>query len=341
MPTRRPTARSRSCSSRCRPGRRWGGSAPSPTSAIWPTWPKTATAFAAARCTSAPATPRRAASNWPWRACARPALRPRPSRRRWPAAMWPRCSRPTRPRCSARAFSTPSATSPNCWPSATTSRRAPAANEALLRARVTQLWQTRLLRYSKLTVADEIENALSYYEATFLRQIPEIYAALENALGQHPVHSFLRMGQWIGGDRDGNPNATAQTLQYALGRQAEVALRHYLTEVHYLGGELSLSTRLVQVSAPMQALALRSPDRNEHRQDEPYRLALTGIYARLAATLKALTGGEAARHAVAPQNAYASAQEFLADLRVIEDSLTAHHGAALAAGRLRQLIRAV
>ncbi|MCW5235538.1 phosphoenolpyruvate carboxylase [Verminephrobacter eiseniae] len=219
--------------------------------------------------------------------------------------------------------------------------RALAANEALLRARVTQLWQTRLLRYSKLTVADEIENALSYYEATFLREIPEIYAALENALGQHPVHSFLRMGQWIGGDRDGNPNATAQTLQYALGRQAEVALRHYLTEVHYLGGELSLSTRLVQVSAPMQALALRSPDRNEHRQDEPYRLALTGIYARLAATLKALTGGEAARHAVAPQNAYASAQEFLADLRVIEDSLTAHHGAALAAGRLHPLIRAV
>ena len=185
-----------------------------------------------------------------------------------------------------------------------------AANEALLRARVAQLWQTRLLRYSKLTVADEIENALSYYEATFLREIPKIYADLENELGQYPVHSFLRMGQWIGGDRDGNPNVTAQTLQYALSRQAEVALRHYLTEVHYLGGELSLSARLVQVSAEMEALAQRSPDTNEHRVDEPYRRALTGIYARLAASLKDLTGGEAARHAVAPQNAYASAEEF-------------------------------
>ncbi|MCO5357631.1 phosphoenolpyruvate carboxylase [Acidovorax kalamii] len=216
-----------------------------------------------------------------------------------------------------------------------------AANEALLRARVAQLWQTRLLRYSKLTVADEIENALSYYEATFLREIPKIYADLESELGQYPVHSFLRMGQWIGGDRDGNPNVTAQTLQYALSRQAEVALRHYLTEVHYLGGELSLSARLVQVSAEMEALAQRSPDTNEHRVDEPYRRALTGIYARLAASLKDLTGGEAARHAVAPQNAYASAEEFLADLRVIEASLQSHHGQALAAERLHPLIRAV
>ncbi len=216
-----------------------------------------------------------------------------------------------------------------------------AANEALLRARVAQLWQTRLLRYSKLTVADEIENALSYYEATFLREIPKIYADLEAELGQYPVHSFLRMGQWIGGDRDGNPNVTAQTLQYALSHQAEVALRHYLTEVHYLGGELSLSARLVQVSADMESLAQRSPDTNEHRVDEPYRRALTGIYARLAASLKDLTGGEAARHAVAPQNAYASAEEFLADLRVIEASLKSHHGEALAAERLHPLIRAV
>ena len=216
-----------------------------------------------------------------------------------------------------------------------------AANEAQLRARVAQLWQTRLLRYSKLTVADEIENALSYYEATFLREIPKIYADLEAELGQYPVHSFLRMGQWIGGDRDGNPNVTAQTLQYALGRQAEVALRHYLTEVHYLGGELSLSARLVQVSADMEALAERSPDTSEHRVDEPYRRALTGIYARLAATLKELTGGDAARHAVAPQNPYVSAEAFLADLRVIEKSLRSHHGEALAAERLHPLIRAV
>ncbi len=216
-----------------------------------------------------------------------------------------------------------------------------AANEARLRARVAQLWQTRLLRYSKLTVADEIENALSYYESTFLSEIPKLYADLERELGSQPVPSFLRMGQWIGGDRDGNPNVSAATLSLALGRQAEVALRHYLTEVHFLGGELSLSARLVQVSPEMQALAERSPDHSEHRQDEPYRRALTGIYARLAATLKNLTGGDAARHAVAPQNAYATAEEFLADLRVIEASLRSHRGAPLAAERLHPLVRAV
>jgi len=216
-----------------------------------------------------------------------------------------------------------------------------AANEAQLRARVAQLWQTRLLRYSKLTVADEIENALSYYEATFLREIPRIYADLERELGQETVHSFLRMGQWIGGDRDGNPNVSADTLVQALRRQSEVALRHYLTEVHLLGGELSLSARLVDVTPEMQALASSSPDTNEHRQDEPYRRALTGIYARLAATLQELSGGVAARHAVAPQNPYASAESFLAELRTIEVSLTAHHGEALAVQRLHPLIRAV
>ena len=215
------------------------------------------------------------------------------------------------------------------------------ANEAQLRARVMQLWQTRLLRFSKLTVADEIENALSYYEATFLREIPKLYANLERELGAQPVHSFLRMGQWIGGDRDGNPNVNADTLNYALGRQADVALRHYLTEVHLLGGELSMSAILVECSAEMQALAESSPDTSEHRQDEPYRRALTGVYARLAATLKALTGGEAARHAVAPQNPYHRAEEFLADLRTLQTSLKSHHGEALTAQRLHPLIRAV
>ena len=216
-----------------------------------------------------------------------------------------------------------------------------AANEALLRARVAQLWMTRLLRYSKLTVADEIENALSYYESTFLREVPKLYADLEAALDGQSVHSFLRMGQWIGGDRDGNPNVTAQTLELALRRQSDVVLRHYLTEVHYLGGELSVSARLAQVSPAMQALADASPDRNPHRQDEPYRRALTGIYARLAATLQHLTGGQAARHAVAPQNPYLQASDFLVDLQVILDSLHAHHGESLAVQRLQPLIRAV
>ena len=214
------------------------------------------------------------------------------------------------------------------------------ALDAQLRARVTQLWQTRLLRYTKLTVADEVENALSYYEATFLREIPKLYADVEERVGKVD-EAFFRMGNWIGGDRDGNPNVNADTLNHALRRQAEVALRHYLTEVHHLGAELSVSLMLVGVSPAMQALAEMSPDVNEHRQDEPYRRALIGIYARLAASLRALTGTEAARHAVAPQNPYPHAEAFLHDLRVIEQSLQDTKGGHLIGMRLAGLIRAV
>ena len=212
--------------------------------------------------------------------------------------------------------------------------------DAQLRARVTQLWQTRLLRYTKLTVSDEIENALSYYEATFLREIPKLYADIEERVGKVDA-AFFRMGNWIGGDRDGNPNVNAATLGHALKRQAEVALRHYLTEVHLLGAELSVSLMLVGMTPAMQVLADQSPDVSEHRLDEPYRRALIGVYARLAATLLALTGTEAARHAVPPQNPYASAAEFLADLRVIEASLLATNGAHLVGMRLSGLLRAV
>ncbi len=216
-----------------------------------------------------------------------------------------------------------------------------AENEALMRARVTQLWQTRMLRTAKLTVADEVENALSYYPTTFLREIPRLYREIERALPGHPVASFLRMGHWIGGDRDGNPNVTAATLKHAMSRQAEVVLRHYLTEVHSLGAELSISGTLAPVSEEMMVLADRSPDTHEHRRDEPYRRALIGLYARLAATLQALTGTEALRHAVAPQDAYAKPEDFLSDLKIIERSLGTHHAQALVGPRLAPLMRAV
>jgi phosphoenolpyruvate carboxylase len=212
--------------------------------------------------------------------------------------------------------------------------------ESQLRARITQLWQTRLLRYTKLQVADEIENALSYFEATFLKEIPRLYEDVEERVGKIP-EAFFRMGNWIGGDRDGNPNVTAPTLELALRRQSETALRHHLREVHFLGAELSTSLMLVGVTPEMQALADRSPDASEHRKDEPYRRALIGIYARLAATLQALTGTEAARHAAAPQNPYAKPQDLLADLRIIENSLQATNGSHLIGMRLSALLRSV
>ncbi len=216
-----------------------------------------------------------------------------------------------------------------------------AVNEVQLRARVAQLWQTRMLRYSKLSVGDEIENALSYYTATFLNEIPRMYAEVEHHLKGHEVAPFFRMGNWIGGDRDGNPFVTADTLRDALARQCETALRHYLREVHALGGELSMSAFLVGVTPEMESLAESSPDPSEHRKDEPYRRALIGTYARLAATLFQLTGTHAQRHAVLPQNPYHDTEELLAELRVIDDSLRRHHGTIIAGTRLHPLMRAV
>lgn len=215
------------------------------------------------------------------------------------------------------------------------------ANQQQLKARVVQLWQTRLLRFTKLTVIDEIENALGYYQSTFLSEVPKLYGQLEQALGNRTIAPFFKMGQWIGGDRDGNPNVNAQTLRAALRRQSEVAIRHHLTQLHYLGAELSMSALLVPVGQAMQALADRSPDRDTHREDEPYRRALTGMYARLAASLTALTGKEASRHAIAPQDPYPDAQALRADLLVIRESLVANHAAVLVGERLNDLIRAV
>ncbi|MDB5819882.1 MAG: phosphoenolpyruvate carboxylase, partial [Rhizobacter sp.] len=216
-----------------------------------------------------------------------------------------------------------------------------ADNDALLRARVTQLWQTRMLRLTKLTVADEVENALTYYQSTFLRQIPRLYRDIEDALPGHPIAPFFRMGNWIGGDRDGNPNVNGDTLRMSLARQCETALRFYLTELHQLGAELSISMTLVTVSPDLMKLADASPDHGAHREDEPYRRLLVGMYARAAATLHKLTGTEALRHAVAPQQPYATSDELLADLTAIEASLQANHAHALVTPRLRPLIRAV
>ena len=213
-------------------------------------------------------------------------------------------------------------------------------NEARLRARIAQLWQTRMLRTEKLTVRDEIENALSYYTTTFLSEIPRLYADLEELLGRS-VASFFRMGNWIGGDRDGNPNVNAGTLDWAVKRYAETVLRHYLIETHKLGAELSMSSVLTPATPALLELAARSGDNSQRRADEPYRRALTGLYSRLAATLKLLTGAVALRHAVAPSDPYPDAASFLADLVVIRDSLLAHHGRALVRFRLAPLIRAV
>ena len=222
------------------------------------------------------------------------------------------------------------------------------ANTALLHARIATLWQTRMLRYSKLTVADEIDNALSYYRITFLRELPGLYDDIEEEIGAHyPGQNaslgdaaYVQMGSWIGGDRDGNPNVNAGTMQHALVRQATTILDFYLDEVHALGAELSISTLMVGASPALQALADVSPDHSPHRSDEPYRRALIGVYARLAATARALGATNILRKEVGHAEPYAQATEFAADLAILAESLRTNHGALLVRPRLATLQRA-
>ena len=214
-------------------------------------------------------------------------------------------------------------------------------NTLLLKARITQLWQTRILRNTKLTVADEISNALSYYHSTFLQEIPQLYEDIEQMLPGQRIEPFFRMGHWIGGDRDGNPFVKAECLVLALRMQCETALLHYLKELHALGMELSMSTLLVGATPALHALADAANDRNPHREDEAYRRAVAGIYARTAAVLKARTPAHPPHPPINDAEPYAGADDLLRDLHILEDSLRQHCGAPLLALHLGKLIRAV
>ncbi len=176
-------------------------------------------------------------------------------------------------------------------------------DEAALLRQIAILWQTRPLRSVKPVVADEIDSALSYLARSFVPALPRLYAAWEELLGK-PLPSFLRPGTWIGGDRDGNPNVDALTLSVALSHQARIAVGHTLAELNALGAELSISSALASVSPALAALADASGDRAASRADEPYRRALTGIYARTAATYAALTGSAPPLAAMVPGEPY-------------------------------------
>src|SRR4051812_43621610 len=151
-----------------------------------------------------------------------------------------------------------------------------AAFEAISRAILT-LWQTSLLRHSRPTVIDEVVNGLSYYDSTFLRELPRLYGDLEDQLAASDpawsnteLPSFLVMGSWIGGDRDGNPFVTADVLRQTINMQSKRVLDFYLQELHQLGADLSLDRELVSISPPLQDLIGHSPDRSLQRATEPY-----------------------------------------------------------------------
>lgn len=213
--------------------------------------------------------------------------------------------------------------------------------EAELRRQILTLWQTALIRLSRLKVHDEIESGLRYYPASFFEVVPKVNASVRDALRtrwpdapllQRPI---LRPGSWIGGDRDGNPNVTAEVVHLATASAAYTALAHYLDELHRLEQELSMSVRLVPVDEALTELG--GPCTDEARADEPYRRAIRVVRARLTATARAVLDRMPEHHLDLGLPRYATPAEMQDDLGVIDASLRAHGSALLADDRLARL----
>lgn len=215
-----------------------------------------------------------------------------------------------------------------------------ALDEAIMR-QIALLWQTRPLRRERLFVTDEVQISQSYMRDVFLPVLPRLYGKWEKILGNR-LPNFLKLGSWIGGDRDGNPFVDADAMREALSRAAETVIGYYLMRIHAMGAELSISTELAEVPDAVTALAERSGDNAKSRQDEPYRRALSGIYARLSATHLKLCGHVPGRPSSIEADPYANPQELREDLTILAHGLRANgKGVFATSGALGRLIRTV
>jgi phosphoenolpyruvate carboxylase len=197
------------------------------------------------------------------------------------------------------------------------------------------LWRMRLHRPERIAVADEIRNALAIVRDSVLPALAELYENWSRELGAAmPDHPILRLGSWIGGDRDGHPGVNSETLRAALRSNARVILNHYSDEVRALWFDLAISSALSPVSADLQALADTATDMSPHRRDEPYRLALEHIWERLSGTANRLAGGSYPARA----EAYDHPREFVADLEIVSRSLADNGDARLVGHRLATLV---
>jgi phosphoenolpyruvate carboxylase len=223
-----------------------------------------------------------------------------------------------------------------------------AANDEAIQRAVLTLWQTSLIRHDRPTVVDEVANGISYFDQTFLRELPHVYSIIEDGLAVYDrgrndaeLPSFFRVGSWIGGDRDGNPFVTAEVLNVTAAMQSRKVLNFYLEELHQLGAELPLDRGRVSVSAQLQELVDQFPDSSPRRAAEPYRRAIVGIYSRLAATAHLLGHTVQLRPLVEQASPYANPAELISDLNVLNRSLISNGSSLIARGRLRELRRAV
>ncbi|GAB11030.1 phosphoenolpyruvate carboxylase [Gordonia araii NBRC 100433] len=217
-----------------------------------------------------------------------------------------------------------------------------------IRRQILTMWQTALIRLERLTIVDEIAAGLRYYDATFFEVVPRINTETRAALcSAYPAAGLerapmVRMGSWIGGDRDGNPFVTGEVVGIATSSAARLAFAHHLEQLEILARELSMSARLVTVPDALSALASAQPG-EAASPDEPFRGALQTIRARLSATALSRLGSSASalshlvgvdssgRAAAAP---YADKDELRADLDVLDEALRENADQTIADDRL-------
>ncbi|OYX72685.1 MAG: phosphoenolpyruvate carboxylase [Caulobacter sp. 32-67-35] len=202
------------------------------------------------------------------------------------------------------------------------------------------MWRTRLYRPERITVKDEIRNALSIVRTSILPAIIDLYGDWTAQIAHNAeLAPLLKMGSWLGGDRDGHPGVNGDTLKLALSSQSRVILDWYAGEVRKLWSNLAISTAYTPVSDELMALAGQAKDPSVHRIDEPYRLALELVFDRLTAVSQKLTGQPVAyANGATDVEPYAHPDGFVADLSIVIDSLARNGGERLVGTSLRTLV---
>ena len=229
---------------------------------------------------------------------------------------------------------------------------------SLVREEMLGMWQSDEIRVVRPTVIDEVNNGLYYFEQSIVNLIPSLYRELERSLAreypgvQWRVPAILRFGSWMGGDRDGNPFVRPDTTVEAVRLMRLAALEFYRDQCDLISRRLSYSDRQVSISAELREslnqYAQRFPEFdaeiNRRYPHEPYRRKCLFIAHRLQHTIEATARLKPVwplAHDAHHPDSYDAANELLADLNLMQDSLVAFGGADAASRTLADLIRQV
>lgn len=201
------------------------------------------------------------------------------------------------------------------------------------------LLQSDIIREKKLKVANEITNVLEYYNRSFIKAITKLMVEYKKLLRENSIdlvnETPITMGMWIGGDRDGNPYVTADTLKLSAMKQCELIITYYMNQLDILYRTFSMSSQLIKESDDLRLLADKSNDSSVYREKEYYRKAIYYIREKLSNTEKYLLNN------VDNDEKYLTAEELEQDLLIIKNSLLENNGDTLIKGDLEELLSAV